>query len=566
MHQLVALQEKGNELIAEVEKLLSQSRSQNLQKLAREIPHAVLEDGGGVLVVFCGQQSAGKSSIISALTGRSDVKIGGGIVTDEVKGYAFGGITVVDTPGILTGVREEHDAKSYEAISKADLVVYVTTSQLFDTTLQRDFSRLAYERNKAPEMMLVVNKMSDNSDAARKVKLGTSGEAGTLSVMVAPKSPEDFYTTFICCEDWFKAQKTTNEILRSEMIKNSGIKELEETLERFVKDKKIAGKYTKALTRLEYVLEKALAEDSTGDENMDGLEILLLQKKNTLLDVEKNVRSRTAGIIQRGGAEIRDKGRTILGMFDTDQDVEGECKGADAFVKKITEDAAKQIEGVLMSEMKSADERVSQLFETEFATRLSVSLSSAAKKANVSPETESKLKNLSQGSKTVGEFLVKHSIGHDGLSGLRSFAGSDAHSIVLKVGHIFGKNFKPWEAVKWAKWVNVGGKVISVAGIALTLFLQYREDRAEEKKSAERRQMRMQLRDAFNGTADAIEMKFDETINSFVAENLKPRIDEVSGQLDEIRQLQDQHGAQYDQLVGCLARTRELIAEVNALM
>ena len=566
MKELIELQGKGNALITDARNLLSGSEKESLKALADDVPQSMITDDEGVLVVVCGQQSAGKSSIISALTGRDDIKIGGGIVTDEVKGYEWGGITIVDTPGILTGVREDHDAKTYDAISKAHLVIYVTTSQLFDTTLQRDFSRLAYELNKAPEMMLIVNKMSDNSEDARKVKLGIPGEEGTLSVMVAPKVPEDFYTTFVCCEDWFKAQKTGNPLLKAEMIKNSGINELTETLDRFVRDKKLAGKYTKAITRLIYVLEKALAEDSTGDENLDGIETLLLQKKNVLLDVEKNVRGLTSGIVERGGAKIREKGRKIVGMFDSDQDVEGECKGADDFVKEVTENAAKEIEAVLLDQMQCAANRVEQLFETEFASRLSAKLSAAANMIDMSPETESSLKSFGQGARNVGEFLMKHSIGKDGLSGLRSFAGSDVHSLVLKIGHIFGKSFKPWEAVKWAKWVNVGGKVFSVAGIALTCFLQYREDCAEEKKAADRQKMRLQLRDAFNGTADAIEMKFDETINCFIAENLKPQVDEVSDRLAEIRQMQNEHGSRFEQLAKLLDRAKGLVAEVNQMV
>lgn len=52
---------------------------------------------------------------------------------------------------------------------------------------------------------------------------------------------------------------------------------------------------------------------------------------------------------------------------------------------------------------------------------------------------------------------------------MKAAAGNNRHQVVLKVGHAFGKKFKPWEAVKTA---NTIGKVAKVGGVAIAVGLE----------------------------------------------------------------------------------------------
>src|SRR5690606_7024755 len=49
-------------------------------------------------IAFVGQYSAGKSTIISAISGNKDIKIGQDITTDIPRAYSWGNILLVDTP------------------------------------------------------------------------------------------------------------------------------------------------------------------------------------------------------------------------------------------------------------------------------------------------------------------------------------------------------------------------------------------------------------------------------------------------------------------------------------
>jgi len=84
-------------------------------------------------VALAGQYSAGKSTILRALTGRDAIAVGAGIVTDAPRRYDWNGVTVIDTPGIHIEIRPDHDALTYDAISNADLMLFVVTNELFDS-------------------------------------------------------------------------------------------------------------------------------------------------------------------------------------------------------------------------------------------------------------------------------------------------------------------------------------------------------------------------------------------------------------------------------------------------
>ena len=48
------------------------------------------------------------------------------IATDKTSSYDWNGIKIIDTPGLFTD-RQDHDAITYDAIDKADLLVFSLT-------------------------------------------------------------------------------------------------------------------------------------------------------------------------------------------------------------------------------------------------------------------------------------------------------------------------------------------------------------------------------------------------------------------------------------------------------
>ena len=92
-----------------------------------------------ISVAFVGQYSAGKSTIIKGLTGNYNIKIDSDIATSKVESYNFGNISLIDTPGLNTNEHKEHDEATRNIITKADLLVYCITSDLFREVTKNDF-------------------------------------------------------------------------------------------------------------------------------------------------------------------------------------------------------------------------------------------------------------------------------------------------------------------------------------------------------------------------------------------------------------------------------------------
>ena len=560
----------GNNLLFRSRQCLATAPSEKMQMLAGRIPAEILSSDKSVNLVFAGQYSAGKSSIMKVRTGREYIAIGAGITTEKTHTYDWGGITVVDTPGVHTQLRPDHDEITYRAIAGADLLVFVVTNELFDSHLAKHFRNLAIERDKAHEMMLVVNKM-------RRCAKGNSQEAQNviredLRKVLAPFTPEDLRTTFIDAEAALESKTETDGEIAKILLKKSGVDGFTQELNRFVREKGLSSRYTTALYSLEQILQEALASESTGDKDIDALEELLLQRRRALLDTQDRIPRAVEGEIQNASSQIRQEGRKVADMINGSADqkaVDQELQAAQDRVQNLAEQLEKSIQVVIGKHMKALDDRVGDIANSELAKELLPRLVHRIEQASISPEAMKNLKKASDISSKLGEFLVRNSFTPKtgtlgGLFKLNQYSGTATHVAVKAVGKFFGKSFKPWEAVKWTRTVANVGRVFAVAGTVLTFVLQIKEDADAAQLEVDLRESRSAVRSGFNDAAHVIEMHFDKATQSFVSSAISSEIENVDSQLDELRNLQQTRSDLFQNLLGLLEETRELIKSIHS--
>lgn len=560
----------GNDLLFRSRQCLATAPSEKMQMLAGRVPAEILSSDKSVNLVFAGQYSAGKSSIMKVLTGREDIAIGAGITTEKTHTYDWGGITVVDTPGVHTQLRPDHDEITYRAIAGADLLVFVVTNELFDSHLAKHFRNLAIERDKAHEMMLVVNKM-------RRCAKGNSQEAQNviredLRKVLAPFTPEDLRTTFIDAEAALESKTETDGEIAKILLKKSGVDGFTQELNRFVREKGLSSRYTTALYSLEQILQEALASESTGDKDIDALEELLLQRRRALLDTQDRIPRAVEGEIQNASSQIRQEGRKVADMINGSADqkaVDQELQAAQDRVQNLAEQLEKSVQVVIGKHMKALDDRVGDIANSELAKELLPRLVHRIEQASISPEAMKNLKKASDISSKLGEFLVRNSFTPKtgtlgGLFKLNQYSGTATHGAVKAIGKFFGKSFKPWEAVKWTRTVANVGRVFAVAGTVLTFVLQIKEDADAAQLEVDLRESRSAVRSGFNDAAHVIEMHFDKATQSFVSSAISSEIDNVDSQLDELRNLQQTRSDLFQNLLGLLEETRELIKSIHS--
>lgn len=560
----------GNNLLFRSRQCLATAPSEKMQMLAGRVPAEILSSDKSVNLVFAGQYSAGKSSIMKVLTGREDIAIGAGITTEKTHTYDWGGITVVDTPGVHTQLRPDHDEITYRAIAGADLLVFVVTNELFDSHLAKHFRNLAIERDKAHEMMLVVNKM-------RRCAKGNSQEAQNviredLRKVLVPFTPEDLGTTFIDAEAALESKTETDGKIAKILLKKSGVDGFTQELNRFVREKGLSSRYTTALYSLEQILQEALASESTGDKDIDALEALLLQRRRALLYTQDRIPRAVEGEIQNASSQIRQEGRKIADMINGSADqkaVDQELQAAQDRVQNLAEQLEKSVQVVIGKHMKALDDRVGDIANSELAKELLPRLVHRIEQASISPEAMKNLKKASDISSKLGEFLVRNSFTPKtgtlgGLFKLNQYSGTATHGAVKAIGKFFGKSFKPWEAVKWTRTVANVGRVFAVAGTVLTFVLQIKEDADAAQLEVDSRESRSAVRSGFNDAAHVIEMHFDKATQSFVSSAISSEIENVDSQLDELRNLQQTRSDLFQNLLGLLEETRELIKSIHS--
>lgn len=560
----------GNDLLKKASQELEKAPSEKVRDLVKRIPVAVLSDDETITLVFAGQYSAGKSTILKALTGRSDIATGAGIVTQEANTYEWDGVTVIDTPGVHTELCPDHDEISYQAISSADLLVFVVTNELFDSHLAKHFRKLAIEKDKAHEMMLVVNKM-------QRCAKGNTVEMQDiiredLRKVLAPFSPEDMRISFIDAEFYIDGLHESDSEIAGLLRRKSGIDIFMKELNTFVRENGLTGRYTTALYNLEQVLQEALAAESTGDKDVDALEELLLQKRRALLEMRDRIPRAVEKEIQNVGTQIRQDGRKVADLIHgktKQKEVDNELQKAQSRVHAHAEECGQAIEKVIVKKMEELDERVVHILNSELAKELIPRLAHRIQNANISPETMSKIKVSADISQKLGKFLIENSFktGGSGAFGgmfkLGQYSGTKAHGAVKNIGHFFGKSFKPWEAVKWAKYVANAGRVLTVVGPVVTFILQIKEDADAAQLEIDLRESRASVRSGFNDAAHAIEMHFDKGTGAYIAKTFDSEIVSVDKQLLELREMQQTRSDLFRNLCDLLEETRHMIKELH---
>lgn len=565
--KLRQLVEKGQTLLNRAKKVLKDAPLDTVQNFAQRVPGEVATPDESVQVVFAGQYSAGKSSILKALT-EEDIEIGADITTQKVQQLNWNGIRVIDTPGVHTELRPDHDAITYEAISKADLLVFVITNELFDSHIAEHFRKLAIDREKAHEMLLVVNKMQRCAQGNTPEVQNTIRE--DLRKVLVPFTPEQLRISFVDAESELEARAEQDEDFRRIFHKRSGFDTFIGNLNAFVKEKGLAARYTTSLYTLEQVLQEALAAEASDDPDVDALQELWTQQRRAWVEGKARLSQSVESKVQQTTSKIRQEGHKMADLIRGDADRDAVNRELIAARDRV-QDYAVELSELVQKEFHENDlavrERVGQIAESEFAKELLPRLTERVQGIDLDPEVLSKAKQGADVTHRLGQFLVKHSFNPtDGASlfKLGQYSGTATHSMVKNIGHFFGKSFKPWEAIKWARIISNAGRVLSVAGVFLTFVLQIKEDADAAKMEQELREGRTAVRAGFGEAAHAVELHFDEETNTYVDEIIKQPIAEMDKQLEELRNMQQSRSTLFRELTGLLEDTRSLISEMHA--
>lgn len=514
-----ALLAEGRAVVASARRVLEDSDDDRVRQLISRLPTVQDEPWN---LVATGEYNAGKSTLLKALTGDPTIEIDADVATDVATEYRWNNILLVDTPGVGVG-RDLHDERAEIAVRGADLVLFVLTVSLFDEVTEKHFRHVAHDLGKLHQMIVVINKSTQlaAADGVRRAAVQRSlGDGHALPPIVE-------------CDGlaMLRAESEVEAELRDFEERRSGRCLLITALDDFVTAEGQTGR-----TRKPFEAVLALVDDlrplTQADDAEKALSQLLARRRESIAVSRQRLMNGLDGVYATVTDAITAAGEVVIAsardgvpesaaveQFDRDAQA-----AAASIEQKVQDVFARELINLQADERGIASGPEARILDA-FALRQPGSSKSFA--AGQEREASSPVADL------IHELVLKR--GTDWLkdavvSGNRP--GSPTHSLVTNLGHGIGYKFKPWEAVRWAKRLNIAVQ------IAMTLFQFSQELQAARKEEQQDRvallSLRRQIKDAADGLITQAREDVDPLVSRFYGELTQP-VEELEARLTELR-------------------------------
>ncbi|MES2362379.1 MAG: GTPase domain-containing protein [Pseudomonadota bacterium] len=545
------------------------SREAEVKVLAREVDGIVIRgddpDAPPLSIAFVGQYDAGKSTILKALTGRDDIVIDSNVSTSVVTPYDWNGVQVLDTPGVKSGQRE-HDEKTEAAVLHSDLLVFVITNELFDNTIGCHFRKLAFERQHETRMLLVVNKMAQDTGAPYT-------KLGDIAKVTKPRAPDEFGTVFIDAQCWLEAQDEDGQD-RADLLEIANLNALVEALNRFVAQRGLAGRLAAPLAAMQAVAEQAHALLSTDvPEQRVALE-LLHRKRNILQASQSRLRTAMNGLVGRAVTDVNGYGHSVAEAIEPESSqaqVQALHEDAVRKAERRTDELSRQALQCVQREVAEVERELDALGQGSLARELRLQLEPGKPswvghkdRAAEWPAQAMKIGKVANG---IGKWAARWATGSAaktaGAGTATAARSSQAHKVIYDAGKFFGVKFKPWGAVKIAKTIGNAGRVLAAVAGVLAVAAQIMEDREQDRLRRELRQARDGIRSAYRDCAQSIEDDFRNQLDALLADLHGSEMAAIQEQVQQLTGTHAQRSAEVDTLLQLQATAKRLIGCLN---
>ena len=501
--------------------LLDQSNRPEAEEYYKklQIEAKALRENPILRIAFIGQYSAGKSTIISALTGKRKIKIGADITTDKATPYSWNGIEITDTPGIGTE-RQDHDEVTYTAIKQADLLVFCTTHMLLDDHIIKHFRNLAYEKRYGDKIMLVFNKLSaEAGDDDQKI----ANYRASMIKALHPHSLDEFTVCFFDAKNYCEGVDEDE----MELIKTSRFPDFIEALNKFVQERDKLAQLSSPIRRVRGYTEEIenwFCDTSVQDEPF--LEVLTrltrrIREERQQLDLKvRKLSSDSSSIIRTFGSDFAND----IAEFTSQVELDNRQKEVEICIREVYIQSEEDFNKAIGSSVKSLQNDVIEILKSalssDFIATIEVDTELQTKSSSKRLDFENMTKQayfLGGFAKSLGVNISQKAIGPGGkvFIGLSGVAGIKLHKLVLSIGKSLGFKFAPWKAVgiatKIGKIAKFAGPVIGILLFGFDLLSAYEKSKCERKM----KETQGQIEREFSQIARSLDQQLKEQLQTF---------------------------------------------------
>ena len=523
-------QERLSRLEAKTRALLKETNNTELTcKMDSEL--AGLQDRKELRLAFVGQYSSGKSTIISALTGRKDIKIDANVATDHVSEYKWNNIVLMDTPGILAGKVESHDESTKAALKECDLIFYVLTSQLFDDVLFNNFIDLAYNQHFADKMFIVVNKMGMESGEFDQL---VDNYTISLEKIFSERGYElkNFPIAFIDAADYMDGLDEND----NEFVQLSNFEHFIDMLNVFVVRKGMIKKQFDTPVRVFQSYLKDIAVTAVDKTLSDFFNQFEQKLRHSLSDLKRDTRNDLSSFASMAMSKVISLSNDIGGIDENDWKYRQEALNSE--LQSIISNTSAKIEDTINSNYERLMNDVNDFCGKDSLVKYSGEIDMKLASPNISIEEQ---KNLSMQKKAL-DFLKRGGVQIGNMApnvtklagGISQASGSALHKMVLDVGHFFGKSFGPWQAVRWASNIAKVAKFgIPVVSAGIEIWMQFREDSKENKRLEQIKSAKNQFVSTYQEEINKVAEQFEKYLLQ-VFGNYTNKLEEINHSKTEL--------------------------------
>ena len=510
--------------------LLANTKNQDLMsKLDAELESATERKNLGI--AFVGQYNAGKSTIISAMTGKKDIKIEANVATDKVSKYNWHDIDLMDTPGILAGKVEYHDELTKKALKESDLIFYVLTSQLFDDVVFNNFIDMAFNQHLADKMFIVINKMGmESGEYDQLVENYILSLKKTFSER--GYSMEEFPIAFIDANDYIEGIEEQD----AEFVELSHFEGFINMLNAFVEQKGLIKKQFDTPVRILQSYLKNI-EVSAVDKTLSDF---YNQYERKLTNSQREIKRDVEQVLDSFDSSAMTEVISLSNEIGSIEEAEWIRKQTvlNNSLKSMISRASDNIEASINQGYESLLDEINEFGDKDTLVKYSQSIDRKLNSPSISIEEK---KSLTIQKKSLdllrqgGNKVASMAPGVDKLfGGISGASGSSLHEIVLNVGHFFGKSFKPWEAVRWASNIAKVAKFgIPVISMGIDIWMQCREDNKENERLQQIKNSKSQFITGYQSEINQVKSQFEQYLTS-ILENFTNKRNEINKSKEEL--------------------------------
>ena len=559
---------------------------------AANLPKIFPDDSGKIKLVFVGQYSAGKSSIIKMLTGE-DVEIGAAITTQNFTPYEWNGLEIIDTPGIHTELRPDHDEITYEQINHAALLIFVITNEGFSRRMGEHFCNLVTEQKRAANMILVVNKMD-------RTALGNVPEQQKiiredLKKVTEPYDLKALYLSFLDTQSWFDSLEEKDPELKAELVELSGRDIFIANLNRFVAKKGVLQKINLPLNTIAAEIVKVAGNASEGGKDADAV-AEIERKRKGIFDDDKDACLNDVNIlITNFKGDIKTYGREVAEDVlaqKSEEDAEKVIGAAKERIKKMAADCAAKIETCTKNFVDKTEADIKAYDGSTFAQKVNANLQSrfAAQESDSNgggavaigggglaagfalAEHGSQLAQFAMPAVTpLGEFVgsfvqvsVSTFLAED--AGIFSTFIASQASYIIKGLPIFQTEltFSQRLASFVAGNARLLGAGLAVAGMVFSIWMTHRDGEKAKEREKARQATRESIIANFDEAAEKIGGQMLGSVNKWMTEKIDPIIATFDEKVNEIESAKANDKIKSEKLSALLKRTNALKDAIQA--